>query len=397
MDQKKVITARIDLKNCTGCSACIAACPKKCLQISADRYGFYIPEMADADACIDCGLCTAACPVLRVPDVSVQKTSAYAAISNNRMLRMESSSGGIFSELALKVFAEGGFVYGAVYNEEFRVVHQCTDNRGDLAAFRGAKYAQSDIGGCFGEIESRLRRSQLVLFSGTPCQTAGLKTFLGKEYENLITVDFVCHGVPSPKAWGKYVNYRAEIDNDGVLPEAINLRSKKTGWSRYRYSNRYIYQGDKEYLSESGKDLFMRLFTGDYINRESCAGCRFKGYDRVSDITLADFWGIWDVAPEMDDDKGTSLVLLHSGKAKDLFSGLEKDGKIKLKEVGLPEASKQNPSLLYSSASRPERGAVLDYIMQNGYFGAEKFFPSAEPAKRGSVQRIKQRFFRMIK
>lgn len=197
-----------------------------------------------------------------------------------------------------------------------------------------------------------------MLFAGTPCQTAGLKSYLKKEYENLFTVDFVCHGVPSPEVWKNYVKYRSEQDNEGELPYRINLRSKHTGWSRYHYSNLYEYAGEKKYSAQSSSDLFMRLFVGDYINRESCADCQFKGYDRVSDITLGDFWGIWDIAPEMDDDQGTSLVLTHSEKGNWLLEKIA--GNIKLKEVSLEEASRQNPSLIRSSQSNIKRAYALE-------------------------------------
>ena len=251
---------------------------------------------------------------------------------------------------------------------------------------RGAKYAQSDLGNSFIEIRNRLKNNQKVLFSGTPCQVAGLKSFLRRDYDNLICVDFVCHGVPSPMAWKEYVKYRSQIDASGQLPEKINLRSKKSGWSRYRYSNLYEYPDGNVYTALSGNDLYMKLFVGDYISRESCSNCQFKGYSRVSDITLGDFWGIWDIDPEMDDDKGTSLVLVQSEKGRKIFS--EITVRICSKEMTLQQASMQNPSLLKSSPAKANRQEVLDMIREGRIGELENLFPKPQKEKMSLLRRI---------
>lgn len=392
-EPKNTVLNQLEKSRCTGCGTCIAVCPRGCLRLEPDVFGFPFPQL-NAEACADCGRCVRTCPVLNPHDLSEQHTEAYAALSKDGSLRMESSSGGIFSELARLILADCGAVYGASWGDGFRVEHNCAESEAGLAALRGAKYAQSTLpAGMFAEIRERLNCGQSVLFSGTPCQTAGLKAFLGREYENLLTVDFVCHGIPSPGAWERYVHFRAESDNGGTLPECINLRSKSTGWSRYRYSNVYQYPDGHAYSSDSGSDLFMRLFVGDYINRESCAHCAFKGSDRVSDITIADFWGIWEIAPEMDDDQGTSLVLLHSDRGRVFFAKLS--DRIRSRTVTLEEAARRNPSLLCASPAKPERIEVLTAAMQGDFAAAEAVLQHSEMAEKSRIrQRIKKLFRR---
>lgn len=346
---------------CTGCTACASACPNRCIRMCADENGFLYP-MINQEYCIDCRLCEKVCPVLNKQKLPEQNTQAYALYSLNDKLREQSSSGGFFMELAQKILENHGAVYGAAYDSDFSVHHISALNQSELMKLCGAKYAQSDLERCFIEIQKRLRQGQQVLFAGTPCQVAGLKSFLRREYRNLVCADFVCHGVPSPMAWRQYVKFRAEQDNHGILPKKINLRSKHTGWTCYRYSNLYQYESGVQYSAESSNDLFMKLFVGDYINRESCAVCPFKGYDRMSDFTMGDFWGIWDIAPEMDDNKGTSLVLVHTIKGQGLLSQIQI--KLKMKSVSLEQASVQNPSLLKASAAKQERNTVLQEISQ---------------------------------
>lgn len=362
-----------DKKECTGCTACVNTCPKQCLEIQTDEEGFRYPNLVRTEACIACGACERVCPVLSNKHRETEKYPiAYAAVSLDEMCRLQSSSGGIFTEIAKYVLAQGGVVYGAEYNEQFDVVHCCVQTVEDLQRIRGAKYAESDLGKSFADVRIRLNRGQMVLFSGTPCQVAGLKSFLKKDYTNLVCVDFICHGVPSPMAWKAYVKYRAKKDADGAKVTAINLRAKHTGWSRYRYSNLFQYENGKEHSATSSESLFMKLFVGDSISRPSCENCMFKGYSRVSDITLGDFWGIWDILPEMDDDKGTSVVLLQSEQGQKIWN--EISGSVKAQEVSLDEASMQNQSLLQPSKANPNRAKVLKMIREGKLAECESLF-----------------------
>lgn len=377
---------------CTGCSSCVAVCPYQCLSMEPNENGFLHPVFLEREKCLECGLCEKTCPVLKHKKTKQQNTKAYAMYSLNEDIREKSSSGGIFTEIARSVLAQGGKVYGAAYAKDFSVYHTCATTEDELAQLRGAKYAQSDLQDCFVKIREHIKEETLVMFVGTPCQVAGLKAFLKKDYDNLLCVDFVCHGVPSPVAWKKYVQYRAEQDNKGEIPVRINLRSKHTGWSRYQYSNLYEYI-DKKYSAKSGEDLFMRLFVGDFINRESCTNCSFKGYHRVSDLTLADFWGIWDIIPDMDDNKGISLVLVHSDKGEKLISDIS-DCVVK-QSVTLQQASQQNPSLLLSSKTNPKHKKILDLIRNDKFDEVEKIFLKKNRGER--VKKIKSKIIGLFR
>ena len=371
-----------DRKKCTGCTACQSACSSDCIEMKADSHGFTFPVI-NRNKCIECRKCEKACPVLNLEGLPDQNTIAFAAYSLNCELREKSSSGGIWGELAKEILNRHGHVYGAAYDRDYSVKHICVTNVSDLHKLQGAKYSQSELAGIFKEIKVKLEMGILILFSGTPCQTAGLKMYLNKEYDHLICVDFVCHGVPSPMAWKQYVLYRAREDNHGELPLSVNMRSKETGWSRYQYSNVYLYGNNSMYSKKSTEDLFMKLFTGDFINRESCAACQFKGYDRVSDITLGDFWGVWDIAPEMDDNEGTSLVLIHSDKGVDIYESLS--DRIKCRRITLEQASRQNPSLIQSSDSKKERKKVLDEISSGNMKDINRLLDSTDGRLRISM------------
>ena len=360
---------------CTGCTACEAVCPKGCISMQGDEYGFLHPVI-DAEKCINCGMCEKTCPVNH-PLKNENEPKAYAAFIKDEAVRMESSSGGVFTEIAKAVLSDGGVVFGAAYNEKFEVEHIVVENEAELYKLRGAKYVQSRLNNTFKDVKKYLDEGKCVLFSGTPCQVGGLKAFLKKDYDKLITVDFICHSVPSPLAWSEYVKYRSEIDNGGKLPEKIDLRSKKTGWSRYQYSNLFEYGKDKTHEAKSSESLYMKLFVGGNICRESCENCKFKGYSRVSDLTLGDFWGIWDIHPEMDDNKGTSALLIQSEKGERVFSRIT--DKLTAKSVTLEEVSLQNSAILKSTAPNKKRDEAFKLIREGKISECSKLFQGKHP------------------
>lgn len=377
---------------CTGCTACMVACPQKCISMVEQEDGFLYPEI-DLEKCIKCQKCMRVCPVLSIRSSILHKTSAFAAYSTDNDLRKDSSSGGIFSEIAIEVINKGGVVFGAAYTQDFEIKHICIDNIEELYRLRGAKYAQSVMGKTYFEIKGHLEKNKLVLFVGTPCQVVGLKSFLSKDYPQLICIDFVCHGVPSPSVWKAYVKYRSDVDNNGIMPTSINLRSKETGWSHYKYSNVFNYQ-QKSWSCLNEDNIFMNLFIGDYINRLSCSHCKAKGYDRVSDITLGDFWGIWDVDPCMDDNKGTSVVLLHSKKGEELFSSIK--NRIVYKAVNLSDASYMNKSLLNSAAEKSERMNYINKANKGEFADLEILLMHSRNEDVSLIQRIKSKICRLV-
>lgn len=360
---------------CTGCTACAAVCPKGCITMEPDLDGFRHP-VVDESKCVGCGLCERVCPVLSRTDLSHTPT-AFAVRSRDEASRLASTSGGVFPELARDILARGGAVFGAAYDEAFRVVHLCAENEADLARLRGAKYAQSDLGGSFREVKRRLDGGQQVLFSGTPCQCLGLKHFLKRDYDNLLLADLVCHSVPSPLAWERYLLYISE----GKALTAVNLRCKDTGWSRYGYSNRFDFSDGSCRMDRSGVSLYMRLFGGGYITRPSCESCPAKGYARVSDLTLGDFWGIWDLDPAMDDNKGTSLVLVQTEKGRAALAGLEQ------RAVTLEEASRENPAVIRAAAPNPLREQALALVRVGDFDAAALLIPAPAPPKKPGLLR----------
>lgn len=358
-----------DKNQCTGCTACANICPKSCIEMKEDDEGFAQPVI-DNSKCISCLACERVCPILSNRTPKDEETKAYAALSKNDETRLESSSGGIFSELAKLILQSNGIVYGAKYDDDFKVIHTGIEDIESLKELRGAKYSQSDLSTIFQTIKTQLNNGRQVLFSGTPCQIGGLKAFLKKDYDNLYCIDFVCHGVPSPLVWKKYIEYRSQVDADNQVPEYINLRNKESGWSHYSYQVEFAYSKSNHYLCQNDKDLYMSLFVNNYILRRSCSNCYYKGYSCESDITLGDFWGIWDILPSMDDNKGTSVVFTHSNKGEKLLNSAAIH--LQSNPVTLDQATMMNPSLLKSSLPKENRERVLKEISQNGFHTKEK-------------------------
>lgn len=334
-----------NLKNCTGCSACYSVCPKVAITMIANFEGFLYPEI-DNEKCIKCGLCEKVCPVitpLKKENSTKVLPIAYAAINKNEEILMNSSSGGIFTAIAEQIIAENGIVFGAKFSDDFSVIHSYTDSVKELSNFQGSKYSQSVISDSYKKCRTFLDDGRKVLFSGTPCQIHGLKKFLCKEYENLITVDFICHGIPSPLLWSKYKAYRESLSGSNTVK--TSFRVKNDGWKTY--SVKFVFGNNTKYCVPFKKDPYMQIFLKDVALRNSCYDCIGRGLQRPSDITLADFWGIQNVLPKMDfDDKGTSLVICHSEDGKNLLDKISAVSN--LKEVILSEAVKYNPSMLYS-------------------------------------------------
>lgn len=343
-----------DKSKCSGCHSCYNVCPKHCITMIEDQEGFWYPEV-DKNQCIDCGLCEKRCPILNDMKVDNQPV-AYACYNKDEYIRKESSSGGVFTLLATLVIEHGGIVYGASFNDENMVEHIEINNVNDLSKLRGSKYVQSRIRDTYSRVREYLNQGRLVYFSGTPCQIDGLLAYLNKKYENLILQDIVCHGVPSPKVWKKYLE-QFNIEKDA----RILFRDKSTGWDSYSFT---IDQKDK-FTQLSSQNEYMKVFLKDLCLRPSCYDCHSKSLHRNSDITLADFWGINNICPELYDNEGTSLVFINSEKGKELFNRIKKN--IVYKEVNIDEASKYNPSS-YKSVTMPDkRNKYMENIFDNDF------------------------------
>lgn len=307
-------------ENCSGCQACANSCSKDAITMKRDSEGFSYPVI-DAERCVQCGVCDRACPVLHLEaDVGEKEPEAWAFMHGDDRIRQESSSGGIFSVLAQMVLDKGGIVFGAAFDENWQVVHIGVEDETGLARLRSSKYVQSDIGKTYRQAKEALNSGRSVLFSGTPCQIEGLHRFLGKLYPNLWLVDLICHGAPSPLVWEKYVQL---CQQKGKIL-GISFRSKNLSWERFLLE--IVYANSSKYQMPLDKDLYMQGFLQDLYLRPSCYNCQFKKKHRVSDITIADFWGIDQVLPEMNDHRGTSLVIVHSQQAKRLMAEID-DGK----------------------------------------------------------------------
>ena len=346
MNINGIVSAGSD--NCCGCTACISACPKQCITMEEDKEGFLYPKV-DESLCIDCQLCIKVCP-FHNPSEEEKPISVFAAYNKDEATRLDSSSGGVFTLLATKVINNGGVVFGARYTSDWQVEIVPTDKIEDLSEFRGSKYLQAKVGKSFIQVKKYLKEGCQVLFSGTPCQAAGLRHYLRKDYDNLLIVDFVCHGVPSPKVWKMYLDEVTEAGKKAIRD--IKFRDKTNGWKRFNFTLDYD-ENEQAYsmTSFNGANHYMRAFLSDMILRPSCYNCQAKCGRSHSDITIADFWGIDQEIPEMDDDKGTSLLLVrtHKGKTALDFTNM------KYRESMYEAALRHNPSIERSVAPHLHR------------------------------------------
>lgn len=326
-----------DEQKCTGCSSCINSCPKDAIAFVAREGGFLYPQI-DKNKCIGCLTCRKTCPVIN-KTVFTGKSNAFIFQNDDDISRKNSSSGGAFIAIANYILEKKGIVYGAAYDKEFKVYHKGVEDRLELLSLQGSKYVQSDLKKTFREIKRALESNRYVLFVGTPCQVTGLKMFLKNDYENLFCCDFVCHGVPSPSIFRKYV---LSIKKTYVNIGAINFRHKKWG---YAASSMAIITNDRN-VHTIGKKLrsFKKMYFEGLISRDCCYNCDFKTVERVSDMTLFDCWHVDRFNKMWDDDKGTSYIFTHSDKSESLLRYIEKKGR--LQQVDLKEAIRLDGAMI---------------------------------------------------
>ena len=371
-------------ENCCGCWACANICPKDAITMVEDEKGFKYPKI-DKEKCINCGLCEKVCPIINNKSVK-REVKAYACFNKNLETRMNSSSGGIFSLIANYILDLNGIVFGAQFDKEFNVVHSYIDNKKDLYKFQCSKYVQSEIGDTYRKVKELLDNDKYVLFTGTPCQIEGLYKFLRKDYDKLYTQDFICHGVPSPRVWRKYLK---ETNNKySAKPKNISFRSKDNSWQDFELKIQYK---NNVYRNTQGKDTYLRAFLNDICLRDSCYKCNFKKKNRVSDITLADFWGIDNIDKSMNDDKGTSLVVVNSDKGKELFEKLKDN--MEYKEVNLDDAIKYNMNMVTSVKMNKNREKFFNELDKKDLESLVKKYIK----KRSIVRRVLGKTKRIVK
>lgn len=347
-----------DMTQCVGCTACSHRCPSGCITMVADEEGF-LSSQIDQTKCTDCRTCRRVCPVLNNNPQPFKK-KAFAAWSPDDALRMNSSSGGMFSVIASEIIQTGGHVFGAAFREDFSVAHRSSSSLEGLDALRRSKYVQSDMGQAFKEAESLLKSGVPVLFSGTPCQIAGFRSFLRKDYDQLLTLDIACHGVPSPKVWSMYLDYMKNRFKSTI--QAVSFRNKENGWTKAAMA--IAFQDGRHYSESLMKDPYFNGFGKSLFTRNSCFDCQFRHARSAADITLADFWGIEKLVEKDEamnraiaDNKGISLVLANTEKGRMMVLGLQ--DKVLLREKDYDAAIAGNPRLVSSSARPKARTAFF--------------------------------------
>ena len=310
---------------------------------------------------------------------------SYAAYSTEDSIRLRSSSGGFFSLCSEYVLQRGGVIYGVAMSEDCYVAEYIrVDNANDLKKLCGSKYLQANLGRTFQSVKKDLENDLVVLFSGTGCYVNGLETFLSKKYDNLICIDVVCHGVPSPKLWREYAKFQES--KHGKL-EQINFRAKEEGWKKFGMKENHLYIPRE-------KDPFMNMFLDDFCLRPSCYKCRAKKY-RLSDISIADFWGIENVTPEMNDGMGTSLIIVRTENGQNLFDSIKE--KLNWKEVDYNEAIRENPAE-YRSAIRPlQRDTFFSDLQSRSFnFMIRKYAPDTKKIRIRNLWRKAKRIVKKL-
>lgn len=375
----------IEIENktdCCGCQACGDICHAEAISFHSDHEGFWYPEV-DRNKCTECHLCEKICPVLNIDALKHHNKSApkvFGGYNKDIVIRFDSTSGGVFSLLAQAMYKQKGYVSGAIYTDDFKVVNFISDDKKDLRRLRSSKYVQSNAEGLYKRIKSLLESGEKVLACGSPCQMAALRSFLRKDYENLIIVDFLCRATNSPKVFEKYKESLESRYGSKIV--AIKDKNKDHGW--HSLARKVTFENGQVYYGEGHEDDYRRGYHANVFERPSCYECKFKGIPRISDITLGDFWGIGSVDPSLEQNLGTSLVIINSEKGEKYFDIIR--DKLVMKEFSLDDIVPGNSTAIM--------GGKLPYpagIDRNEFFKAldempfdecaAKFFPYVSEQK----------------
>ena len=349
-------------KDCCGCSACVNICAKGAIEMKEDAAGFVFPE-ANEELCVSCGRCVDVCVFNKKGVGAAGEPEVYAAAFKDEKIIEKSSSGGVFTPLASAVIDRGGAVFGAAWNEKNELEHICVETKEELAKLRGSKYVQSSIGDTFKQAKKLLNEGREVCFCATPCQIAGLKAFLGKDYENLLTIDLVCHGVPSMKMLGD--DLKALTGDRFSLIKDIRFRDKRYGWA----VKGSIKTDSSEIKYDAGSSPYYFYFLKGEVYRESCYNCRFPSEGRQGDITLGDYWGIHgDMIKKLGNvnpDKGISCVLVNTENGKEHFEEIKPS--LSFTPSDREDAERRNKQLVSCSKKLPEHDTLLNTYIEKGY------------------------------
>lgn len=352
-----------DPSRCCGCTACVNVCPYNAISMQPDILGFPYP-MVDSGKCVDCGLCDAVCAF--VPDVVANatvpadvKVEVLAARHVDTDILARSQSGGAFSAIAEQVLNDGGVVYGAAFDQSHIVRHVRVDSSEGLAALRGSKYVQSELSDVFRQVRSDLNNYIKVLFCGTPCQVAGLRSFIPEKMQDgLYLVDFVCHGVPAPAVWKDYMAY---MSRRGTITKADFRDKEVAGWKGHKES--FIYNDGTKTVSDS----FRVLFYKNIMLRHSCAECPYNILNHKSDVTIADFWGVDEVLPKMDGQQGTSMIIVNTERGNELIERSRANLTVESAVLDFDFMSRRNPNLIRPARIYKDRKKFEDEFARGGF------------------------------
>jgi acetyltransferase-like isoleucine patch superfamily enzyme/coenzyme F420-reducing hydrogenase beta subunit len=372
-------------QDCCGCNACGDICAQKAITFKTDNEGFWYPEI-EAEKCTNCGLCEKVCPIINIIELKkndFDKPTCYAAIHKNMEVRFDSTSGGLFSALAEKMYKDGGYAGGAVYNDDWSVSQFISNDKRDLLRLRSSKYTQSSFAGFFSQVRDILKAGGKVLVCGGPCQMAALRAFLGKNYENLIIADYICRGSNSPLVGKKFQESLEKKYGSKVIYQ--KAKNKELGWRNLTVKYRFA-DGQNVYITKDENLMTRGYLHTNAFCRPSCYDCKFKGFPRIADISLGDFWGIEKVDKSMDDNLGTSVVLVNSQKGRVYFDTIQQ----KIKSVPVPFESILSGNLALTSSLGPpkvNRDAFFRDLQENDFDTvANKYFPFPKPSRKRKIK-----------
>lgn len=370
-----------NIESCTGCGACVNICLKNCIKLQFDKYGFLQPYINENE-CVLCGRCDTVCPALNpIQRGNYDIPKCYAGWNKNEKVRQESTSGGVFSALAEYVFSLGGIVCGVVLDDELRPTHTVATTKDEGKRMRGSKYLQSDTRLIFRQVKEALSANRYALFSGCPCQVAGLYTFLGeKDCERLITCEVICHGVPSVSVFNWYKAYLEKNACSAI--KDINFRSKKYGWTVSSMS--LLYTNGTETI-KAQNSVFMRAFYASLCVRESCCDCSYARLPRTADISVGDYWNsVMKNYPKKERQQGISLILANNDKAASIILAIK--DKIEYEPITLQDAIKENTNVASLGRANPKRNEFLsEYERSDAQYLMKKYFPISFKGRISSI------------